>query len=389
MDFTKLTAYLDSLDERYGVKGLDIKITRDHETVYRHMAGHSDYAAHSPVSDKDLYNIYSGSKVITMVGIMKLIEDGKIGLYDELSRYFPQFASMRVATDFEPGKWPIVWPTQSSPTVSVQNPILIHDMMSMTAGFSYDTDAEPIRAAVQRTGGHGTTREIVAAMAKMPLLFEPGTRWSYALSHDILAAVAEEVTGTSFGEFMRKAVFEPLGMEDVFYQVPKSEEHRLSAQYACDFTTGAIKPDSSMIYRFTDRYESGGAGLTVTVDAYSKVIDALACGGVGANGTRILRPSSIETLSKNWLNDVQLQDFQKTGKDGYGYGLGVRTLLDASRSRSPAGEFGWDGAAGCYALVDPVNHISIFYVHEILGMLTAYSEIHPAIRDLAYEAMGF
>lgn len=387
MDFSKLTAYLNTLEDTYGVHGLGIQVCQAHKVLYRYMTGHSDYEKAKPVSANDLYNIYSCTKVITMVGVMQLLEAGKLDLYDPLAKYLPEFSDMKVAADFRIGEWPFAWPTQSSPTVPAENPILIHDMMSMTAGFSYDTGSEPIREVQQRTKNKGTTRDVVAAMAKMPLVCQPGTRFSYSLSHDVLAAVVEVVSGMSFGAYMQQHVFAPLGMTDAYYQIPQSQEHRLSAQYARDFQTGEISPDTSMTYRLTENYESGGAGLAITVDDYSKLVDALACGGVGATGNRILKPESVLLMSKNWLDDVQLQDFSKTGKQGYGYGLGVRTLIDATKSRSPLGEFGWDGAAGAYALVDPKNKISLFYVHEILGMLAAYSEIHPTIRDLIYEAL--
>lgn len=387
MDFSRLTAYLNTLNEKYGVRGLDLKITKGHAAVYRCMLGHSDYGGTKPVSDRDLYNVYSASKVVTMTAVMQLVERGLLGLDDELARYLPEFAHMQYAADFKFGEFPFAWPTGSSALVPAKNKMLIHDLMSMTAGMSYDVASEPIRQAVAQTNGAATTRQIVAAMAKMPLLCEPGTRYSYGLGHDVLAAVVEAVTGMTFGAYMKKNVFEPLGITEMFYQVPAGEKHRLSAQYAKDRATGQIKPDHTMGFRITPRYESGGAGLCTTVDEYSKVLEALANGGTGGTGRQILTPESIAVMSRNWLTEQQLADFARTGKVGYGYGLGVRTLMDASKSRSPVGEFGWDGAAGAFCLADPVNHIGLFYTHEILGMLEAYSEIHPTIRDLAYEAM--
>lgn len=388
MDFSKLTAYLDSLEENYEVHGLDIKVCKGHETVYRYMTGHSDYDRKVPVTENDLYNVYSCSKVITMTAVMQLIEQGKLGLYDELSKYLPEFAEMRVAKDYPVGKFPIAWPAQDAPAEPAKNPILIHDMMSMTAGFSYDITSEPIKEVQKSTGNKGTTREMMAALAKMPLIFEPGTHYSYSLSHDVLAAVVEVVSGMTFGEYMKKNVFDPLGMTDCYYQVPAEQAPRLSAQYAKDFVTGEMRIDTSMAYRLTENYESGGAGLAITVNDYSKLVDALACGGMGAAGNRILKPESVAVMSKNWLNETQLAEFCATGKVGYGYGLGVRTLIDGTKARSPVGEFGWDGAAGAYCLIDPKNQVSVFYAQEILGMLAAYFEIHPAIRDLVYEALG-
>ncbi len=387
MDFTKLTGYLNTLEEKYSVHGLDIKITKEHDTVYRYMTGHSDHDGKVPVSEGDLYDIFSCTKVITMTGVMQLVEQGKIDLFAPLETYLPEFASMQYASDFKVGQFPFSWPTEESALLPAQNKIHIHQLMSMTSGMSYDVAAKPIREVVNATNGEANTRQIVAAMAKMPLLFEPGTHYSYALGHDVLAAVIEVVTGMTFGEYMKKNVFVPLGITEMYYQIPESEKHRLSAQYAKDWNTGEIKPDKSMIYRITRNYESGGAGLAATVNEYSKVIEALANGGTGSNGSQILTPNAISTMSRNWLTDVQMSDFSRTGKAGYGYGLGVRTLIDGTKSKSPVGEFGWDGAAGAFSLVDPVNHVSIFYTHEILGMMEAYSEIHPTIRDMAYEAM--
>ncbi len=387
MDFSKLTAYLDTLNEKYGVPGLDLKIMKEHEVVYRYMTGHCDYEKKNPVTEQNLYDIYSCSKPITMTAVMQLVEQGKIDLYDPLEKYLPEFGQMYYATDFKMG-FPFSWPTSASPKAPAQNKMYIHDLMSMTAGMSYDVAYESIREVVEETKGEANTRQIVAAMAKMPLLSEPGTRYSYSLAHDVLAAVVEVVSGMTFGEYMRKNIFEPLGITDMYYQIPEDKRHRLAAQYAKDWNTGEIKPDQSMIYRITKNYESGGAGLTCSVDAYSKVIEALANDGIGGTGAQILKPESIRTMSKRWLNDQQHEDFMMSGKVGYSYGLGVRTMVDNSKAKSPIGEFGWDGAAGAFSMIDPINHISLFYAHEILAMLEAYNEIHPTIRDLTYEALG-
>lgn len=387
MDFSKLTEYLNTLEDRYGVHGLDCKIMREHETVYRHMSGHSDYALTKPVSEHDLYDVYSCTKVVTMAAVMQLVEQGKLGLDDLLSDYLPEYANMQVATDFRIGEWPFAWPTLASPLAPAKNKIHILELMSMTAGLSYDVFSEPIRDLQRESGNHATTREVARAIAEMPLIAEPGTRFSYGLGHDVLAAVVELIGGEPFAQHVKRHLFDPLGANEMYFQVPLGEKSRLSAQYRRDFNTGEIAPNSDMIFRLSDRHDSGGAGLTCTVDSYSLVLDALANGGVGASGLRVLRPESIAAMQQNRLNEQQLKDFTRTGKVGYGYGLGVRTLMDATCAKSPVGEFGWDGAAGAYALMDPKNRMSIFYTHEIVGMIAAYNEIHPTIRDLAYEAM--
>jgi len=388
MDFTKLTAYLDSLKENYGVPGLDIQVMKGHEVIYRHMTGHSDYAGMVPISRETMYDIYSCSKVMTMVAVMQLVEQGKLSLQDPLEKYIPEFGNLKIATNFDFDSDPPLWPPQDSPTIPAKNKIYIHQLMSMTAGLSYHSTGEPIMELAESSGGTADTLELVRAMAKMPLLYEPGTRFVYSLAHDVLAGVVQAVTGMPFRDYMQKNVFGPLEVTDMFYHIPEDQCHRVADQYTKDKETGKLLPTKGLPFRFTKNYDSGGAGLTCTVESYSKVIDALACGGLGANGNRILSTDSIHTMSKNWLTEAQMDDFRKMGKAGYGYGLGVRTLIDPDSSRGPVGEFGWDGAAGAYSVIDPFSHISIFYVHEILEMPTAYSEIHPTIRDLVYEALG-
>lgn len=387
MGFEKLTAYMDSLAKRYGVPGADLKITRGYETVYRYAVGYNDYELTKPVSPDDMYNIYSGSKPITMAGVMQLIEQGRLGLEDRLDSYLPEFAHMRYAADFRFGVFPFSWPDENADLREAKNPMLIRDLMSMTAGMSYDLTAMPIRRALEKNPKAGT-REIVSAMAEMPLLCEPGTHYAYSLSHDVLAAVVEVVTGQRFADYMREHIFEPLGIERMYYHVPDREKPHLADQYAQNWDTLEIRRDSSMAYRFSENYDSGGAGLVTSVDEYSKFIAAMANGGIGATGERILKPESIDLMRRNWLNETELRDFILPGKPGYGYGLGVRTLIDGSKSKSPVGEFGWDGAAGCFVLIDPENRIGLFYAQEILGMLSSYGEIHPSIRDLTYEALG-
>ena len=156
------------------------------------------------------------------------------------------------------------------------------------------------------------------------------------------------------------------------------------------FGTDEIVPDNGSLsegFQITANYESGGAGLAGTVDAYSIFIDALCNGGEGANGARILSEESVKMFTVPYTTGQMSRDFAMCGKAGYEYGLGVRVLVDGRMSKSPVGEFGWDGAAGAYVLIDTVNKVSIFYAQHVVGYPKAYHEIHPKIRDLAYEGI--
>lgn len=386
MELQALTSYLDSLGEQYGVPGLDFKIMKEHETVYRHMAGHSDYLGQRPVEGNELYDLYSCTKVVTMTGVMQLVEQGKLGLEDKLSDYLPEFAQVRVADnfDFTAGGWP----SQDVPSHPAKEPITIRQLMTMTAGLSYNTDGEPLRELIQKNP-MATTRELVGAMAKMPLLFEPGSHWSYALCHDVLAAVIEVVSGESYSDYLTHHIFQPLGMKDAYFHLPPEARFRRFAQYTDDPQTGKKLPAGmGNHYRLTPLYESGGAGLTASLDSYILLLDALSCGGVGATGNRILTPDSIAEMGKNQLHGEPLQDFIRFGRIGYSYGLGVRVMVDNSAAKSPLGEFGWDGAAGAFGLIDPIHHISLFYTQQILNMGPVYFEIHPHLRDVVYEDLA-
>ena len=393
MNFDKVTEYLESLPDRYETRCADVKVMQDHRTIYRHMFGTSDYADSIPVNEDNLYDVYSASKVLTAVAVMQLVERGVISLEDEVSKYLPEYGKVRVLedfdlTDFVSGyQFLKGWPHEPEyKTKPVRTPIRVWNLLSMTAGLSYEIH-NPFVAALLKRNPHAGTREIVEQFAKVPLLYQPGTRYAYSLGHDVAAALVEVVSGMSFSEYMKKNIFDPVGAEDMFYHAV-FPERTVCLYSGRNPETGELVPQKFNIARINYCYESGGGGLLCSVDSYIKVLDALACGGESAHGERILQPETIALMSRNRLNEQQLADFHIGGKKEYGYGLGVRTLMDAGRSKSPIGEFGWDGAAGAYALVDPVNRLSLFYVQAAPESGTAFSEIHPTLRDLVYEAIS-
>ncbi len=388
MDFSRLTKYLDNLEKDYGVPGYDLIVRKDHEMVYRRMGGYSDYVKTRPVSDQDLYFMYSATKVITMAAVMQLAEQGLIGLEDPVTEYLPEFSKMEVADHVVLNQWPPQIPTMDDPHHPAKTPITLRMLMTMTAGLNYDIGNAEIVKLRKETGGRATTRQMMTAIAKMPLLFEPGTHYSYSLGHDVMAAVIEVVTGQTFGEYMKERIFDPLGVRDAYFHLDDTLRSRLTAQYVADMESGKVNPtEQTCAYCLSDCYDSGGAGLVCTADAYATVMDALACGGVGKTGARILTPASLAKMTENQLTPEMLPEYQMPWRMEYGYGLGVRTLIHPEDSPTPQGEFGWDSAGGAYCLADPVNHISVLYAQEILAMLRSYSEIHPALRNLIYESL--
>ena len=388
MNFQKLDAYFHSLGEKYGLHGADLKVMKDHQVIYRSSFGWKDYEETIPVSANDLYDVYSCTKVITMTAAMQCVEKGIFSLDDEVGKYIPTFETMMVSEECWPMQWPnFKMPTREDKQHEAPTKVTIRQLMSMTSGLTYDLKSQGIQEAIAKDPQAGTVT-ICNAIGTMPLLFDPGTHYAYSLGHDIMAGIIEVVTGMKYRDYLEENIFKPLGLKNMFMHVPANEQSRLAAQYGCDWTTGEIKKaDVGNQYRLTSEYDSGGAGLACTVDDYSLVIDALASGGVAYNGYRLLTPESIEQMRTPQLCPAAQADFQRSGKVGYGYGLGVRTLIDKEASKGPLREFGWDGAAGAYNMIDPENHVSVYYAQQVLGMIKSYNEIHPMIRDLVYEGL--
>ena len=372
----KLTEAMDGFIENLGIPFYDCVVMKDGKCVYRHSNGCTDTDQKTPVTGKELYDIYSCSKLITCTAALQLYERGKFGLDDYLYLYMPEFENMTVKDE-------------NGNVRPAQNKITVRELFTMTAGFGYDVGSPMMRKCVEDTDGECQTLTVMEYLAKEPLLFEPGYRWNYSLCHDVVAAVIEVASGRSYGEYLRESVFEPLGIHTLTLHPTEAEKAALAARYRWDARENPIQEDNrGNPYCLSDRYESGGAGLFGNVDGYILLADALACGGVGRSGNRILQPESIDRLRENQQHGAARRDFDSFRRIGYGYGLGVRTLVDNRYSESPIGEFGWDGAAGAYVLIDPQNGLSAFFAAHVLGMGRAYTEFHPRIRDLIYAGLN-
>jgi len=374
MDFQKLTDLLDSLNEK-GIPACDCAVYFNHEPVYRHMSGFSDARKTKKVSNEDVYWLYSVTKVITCTAAMQLVEQGRIGLYDEARKYLPCLENMTVR--------------DGDKIVPAKNVITIHDLFTMCAGFTYDLGTQNILETRKKTNNKATTKEMVAAIAKSPLSFEPSTHYQYSLCHDVLAAIIEVASDKTLGEYMQEHIFNPLGMKNTGFKLTPARKSHMSAQYNAkndaEYNVEDIGLDNC--YALSENYESGGAGLISCVDDYILFVDAMCNDGVGKNGNRIISRESIDLMRQNHLKGECYNDFCQLCKKGYSYGLGVRTLVDDTYSKSPVGEFGWDGAAGAYALIDPENHIAVFYAQHVKNCTLAF-DCHTIIRDLTYKSLG-
>ena len=366
--------YLNSLEDQ-GIPSIDVRIRKDHEEIYRYLKGDADPINGVKAGDDTKYLVFSMTKIQTMTALMQLVEAGKISLEDDVAKYLPAYGKLTMKTP-DGGTAPC-------------GPMLIKHLVSMQSGLNYDLERPGIVRVLKEYGKNATTRQIVDSFVETPLEFAPGTHFFYSLSHDVIAAVIEVVSGMRYGEYLKKNIWEPLGMKDTSFAKPMNDNDPLLArQYIWDDPSQKIIPmDSSCCYQFSDAYESGGAGLMSTSRDYSLLADALACGGTGSSGQRILSPESINVIRTDLLGPDSHKDIETTmGRQGYGYGVGMQILMDPAAIGSIAkpGVFGWDGAAGAATIMYPEEKLSLVFMIHVRNYGYSYGTIHPKVRDLLF-----
>ena len=381
MNFRYLTEYLDSLPGKLCAPGVDCKIMYKNEEVYRHSSGWFDMENNIPVKRDAQYYIYSTTKPLTCTTALTLYEKGKFLLSDPLYEYMPQFRDMYVKYYNEDGSFSIK---------KAENPIRIVDLFTMSAGFCYNIEYDSIKEIRRKTDGKCPTLQTVEALAAEPLEFEPGTHFTYSLCHDILGGLIEVISGKKLGEYMKETVFEPLGMNSTGFTA--EDEQRLATLYHYnDAEQKPVRTEKKCIYKLGSEYESGGAGLISTVDDYMKFLECLCHGGNTPDGENIISKSTIELMRTNHLDDIRLKDFwqgNQLHRIGYGYGLGVRTMIDPVMGgiNGSFKEFGWPGAGGAYNIIDPERELSVFFTQHMTGMNVLW-KVHPRLRNIIYSCL--
>ena len=374
MKFKALTEFLDLIPEIHGIPGTDCIIYHHGKEVYRHQSGYLDPETKTPVDPKALYNMYSATKPVTCVAALQLYEKGAFLLTDPLYKYISEFRTMYIK--------------DKGLVKKAENKILIRDLFSMTAGFDYDTRRSAILAAKKETDHRCPTVDFIRSFAKEYLIFEPGTKWEYSLCHDVLGALVEVVSGISLEDYCKKNIFEPLSMHDTSYFMDEDKEKRLAPMFMFSEEKQVAEKISGVnVFRFGSEYASGGAGLVSSVDDYVRFANCLATGGKNQNGQQILGKRTIDLMRTNHLSGGTLEGFYEYAKEhmpGYGYGLGVRTMLDvtAGGSNGPVGEFGWGGATGNYVLIDPENELAVYYAQHMHNSKEPI--IHRRLRNIIY-----
>lgn len=382
--FDKVGAYMDALVEEKRLAGCSVMLMLKDELVYEHYTGYADLEAKKPVTEDTLYRIYSMTKPVTVTAALQLYEQGKFLLNDPVSAYLPEYKRMQVAVQKEDGRYELC---------PAERDIRIRDLFCMTSGMSYDGNScltekltgEFLKGLYESFERESCpTREFVRRAAELPLAFEPGTRWKYGISHDILGGIVEVISGERFGDYVKHHICEPLGMEDTAFHMEEEKLSRLAKIYTRK--DGDILPCNTIFqknYTLKSLCESGGAGLISSLSDYMKFASALTRGGTSADGVRLLGNQTVKLMRTDCLGE--LKAFMNWPVlSGYSYGLGVRTLVDPAEGgvNGSVGEFGWSGMAGSYVAMDSEKELTIVYMQQLVPSTEEY--IHPRLRNIVY-----
>jgi CubicO group peptidase (beta-lactamase class C family) len=365
--------------------GASVLIWKDGREAYFGTAGFADREAQRPMSRDTIVQIYSMTKPVTGVALMQLWEQGKFGLDDPLSRYLPEFESVQVYAGKDASGSPIYR--------AASRPIIVRDVMRHTAGFAYgpgDTPAHEAYVKADPLSLDNDLNEMGRRLAKVPLLFEPGTRWSYSIAVDVQALLVEKLSGQPFADYVRQHVLDPLGMRDTAWREPDKRLSRLAALYRKTDGKLVRAPDESTrrLNFHNNRLTGGGFGLASTLDDYMRFARML-LGRGELDGTRILKASTVRLMSVDQLDPriTERHFLPSKGSVGFGFDLAVRHSQPQTQeeNRGAVGEFFWDGAASTLFWVDPANHLAtVFFVQTMPFDATLHRDIRAAIYGADY-----
>lgn len=326
--------------------------------------------AHAVTPDS-LWRVYSMTKPITAMAAMVLIEEGKLTLDQPLSDIYPAYKTMRVLTN----------PQASLDSRPATNPITIRELMTHTAGLGYSFTAKgPLLKEYERLGlvpfaanaqveakvrptRPATLQQFAERAATAPLIAEPGTRWSYSMGLDVLAAVVEKVSGMPFERFVQTRLFTPLKMNSSYWQVPASAANRLVSNYTfLGDQMVPVDPAATSVFRLAPSFPYGGAGLVMSARDYDRFLQMLQNEGQ-VDGVRVMKPETVRLAMSNLLpagvtyGSVTGASGGSGGEVPTGYGAGGSVTLADTPGGPGKGTYGWGGAAGTIAYVDPTRHV--------------------------------
>jgi CubicO group peptidase (beta-lactamase class C family) len=357
--------YLKRLIDQQEVAGIGALIIRHGEEAYCKSFGAQDREKNIPMANDSIYRIYSVTKTFTTVTAMTLYEKGLFKLHDPIAEFLPAYKDLQVAAHDDRGQVQLV---------PAKSPITFEHLFTMTSGIPYPGSgsyssriAAELRAQFK---GKATNQALAELTAQGPLCFHPGEYWMYGFSHDVLGALVEVITGKTLGAYLKEVILDPLGLTDTDFFVPESKRPRLAKVYEWTEKGLRKKTDLEPVTLSAPDLESGGGGLCSTLHDMGRYAFMLLNNGK-LGDERVLSRKTLELIRRNHVVPSQkLERYGFPGTVGYGYGLGVRTMLDtavAGLNGSP-GEWAWNGMLGSWYCVDPVEDmIAVFLSHRFPG----------------------
>jgi CubicO group peptidase (beta-lactamase class C family) len=393
----KIGAVLTDAVAKKQIAGGVALVARDGKAVYVAAVGNRDAETSRPMTPDTIFRIASMTKPVTSVAAMILVDDGKIKLDDPLSKYIPEFAAPKVLV---PAKDPKADPPYQ--LVPAKREPTVRDLLTHTSGISYRLFDPPHLGKLYADAGVSdglagmpeTVEENVKRLARLPLLHQPGERWTYGLNTDVLGRVVEVASAQRLDDFFRRRIFGPLKMDDTHFALPEHKRDRLAALYAPgdDKTIRRVGDDpvklGELIYSATypikvgSRYTSGGAGLVSTAGDYARFLQMLLNRGE-LDGLRLLKPETVDAMTRGQIGD--LKGLGGLHGDTFGYGFAVVTEGGKADRPDGVGSYSWGGLFYTYFWVDPQN--------KLLGVLMTqvYPNNHLKLREefhrLTYEAL--
>jgi CubicO group peptidase (beta-lactamase class C family) len=338
------------------VPGAVILIARHGQIAYFEAFGHRDRAIGAPMTRDAIFRIYSMTKPITSVAVMMLVEEGKLQIYDPVSRYLPELAKMKVAVEKVDASG-----EKTVELVDARRPITVQDLLRHTSGLTYGSRNEGAVGKAYREATIGsrddTNATLVTKLGALPLLFHPGTRFEYGVSTDVLGRLVEVVAGTTLGEFFEQRIFRRLGMTDTAFWAPAEKLNRAAQPWQ---RPGGQPMTPRFDVAVKARYESGGGGLVGTATDYLAFATMLLNGGE-LGGTRLLGRKTVEFMTADHLGAIPVDT------PGLGFGLGFQVRRDAGVAglAGSVGEYGWAGNAGTLFWVDPRERLIAIYMVQV------------------------
>jgi CubicO group peptidase (beta-lactamase class C family) len=342
------------------------------------------------MTEDSILRIYSMSKPITSLAIMTLLERGLFALDDPVHRFIPAWRNLRV------------WRVGSLPlfeTERPQRPMTIRDLLTHMSGLTYDfvratnIDYAYRKLQVGNPRPGYTLQEMVDQLAQLPLEFSPGERWNYSLSTDVLGYLVEVISGKSLPEYLREAIFEPLGMHDTSFSIEPEKVARFASCYERNLKKEMQLNDDGQNSRFTDRtFYSGGGGLISTVGDYYLFCQML-LGRGSLEGKRIIGSRTLAFMTRNHLpggvamNELASGGFSESDYAGVGFGLGFASKLDPVANGFPAspGSFFWGGLASTLFWVDPVEELVVIFMTQLIPSRTF--NFRGQLENIIYAAL--